>query len=58
MVRQSAKAPVGHNWHPIEDWPEDWETLADADLRQLADHWDENREELDSGVRSRNSTSG
>ena len=46
MAKESGTAPIGHMWHPITDLPEDWATLADADLQQLADYWDENREKL------------
>ena len=46
MSRDSRNIPVGHAWRPIEDLPDDWRHLADADLRQLADDWNENREEL------------
>ncbi len=37
---------AGHEWRPIEDLPHDWQNLADAELRQLAKDWNENREEL------------
>ena len=46
MPKDSRNIPVGHAWRPIEDLPDDWQHLADADLRQLADDWNENREEL------------
>lgn len=36
MTRDSRKAPVGHAWRPIEDLPDDWRDLADADLHRLA----------------------
>ena len=37
---------VGHRWRPIEDLPEDWQSLADRDLGHLADFWNESREEM------------
>ena len=47
MTQDSGAPPgVGHEWRPIEDLPHDWQSLADAELRQLARYWHENREEL------------
>ena len=46
MPQDSRNVPVGHFWRPIEDLPADWQDLADADLRQLADDWCEEREGL------------
>ena len=46
MNQESRKVPVGHSWRPIEDLPDDWQRLADSDLHQLADRWNEHRDEL------------
>ena len=47
MTQDSGAPPgVGHEWRPIEDLPHDWQSLADAELRQLARYWHENRAEL------------
>lgn len=46
MKPNSAGTEVGHRWRPIEDLPEDWERLADRDLRHLAEFWKENREQM------------
>lgn len=44
MPQDSRNVPVGHRWRPIEDLPADWQDLADAGLRRLADGWREKRE--------------
>ena len=44
MPQDSRNVPVGHRWRPIEDLPADWQDLADAGLRRLADDWCEKRE--------------
>lgn len=56
MTDAPATNQVGHRWRPIEDLPDDWRDLADADLGYLVEHWNENREELAShgGVRDFN----
>ncbi len=56
MTQEPSKNPVGHRWSPIEDLPESWRSLADADLAHLVEYWNENREELAShgGVRDFN----
>ena len=46
MPEDSRNIPVGHRWRPIEDLPADWQDLADAGLRRLADDWCEKREGL------------
>ncbi len=46
MPQDSRNVPVGHPWRPIEDLPADWQDLADAGLRRLADDWCEKREGL------------
>lgn len=46
MPEDSRSVPVSHSWRPIDDLPEDWRRLVDADLHQVADHWHETREEL------------
>lgn len=48
MSRRSAGTPVGYRWQPIADLPDDWQRLADADLRRLAGEWNEARGELGS----------
>lgn len=46
MESDRSSVRVGHPWHPIEDLPETWKELADSDLQQLGDFWEENREEM------------
>ena len=46
MKQESRNLPVGHPWRPIEDLPDDCQRLADSDLHQLADRWNEHRDEL------------
>lgn len=46
MTSKPASADVGYRWRPIEDLPEDWKRLADPDLRNLADFWNESRQEM------------
>lgn len=46
MTSNPPDAEVAHRWRPIEDLPEDWEDLADPDLRHLAEFWNENRQEM------------
>lgn len=48
MSRRSAGTPVGYRWQPIADLRDDWQRLADADLRRLADEWNETRGKLGS----------
>ncbi len=37
---------IGHRWSPIEELPEDWESLASAELASLAPIWREQAEKL------------
>ena len=46
MTEKTATNPVGHHWRPIEDLPDNWRTLVDADLAYLVEYWNENRGEL------------
>lgn len=38
--------PVFHKWHPIEDLPKDYESMASTELRSLSEVWLEQRESL------------
>ena len=46
MTLNPPQAEVAHRWRPIDDLPDDWEHLADRDLRHLAEFWNENRQEM------------
>ena len=46
MKTEPEGALLGHRWRRIEDLPEGWESLADTDLRYLAEYWEEHREEM------------
>jgi len=46
MTRQPAVPSVGYRWRPVDDLPEGWQELVDADLAHLVEYWNEHREEL------------
>lgn len=45
MRQHNRDVRVGHSWRPVADLPDDWQLLADAGLRRLADEWFQHRRE-------------